>query len=47
MQNDKTYMWLTIITFIGLTVGLAVGFIHMQDYKGPKYAEGVSENPFK
>ncbi|MDA3959862.1 MAG: hypothetical protein PF961_03660 [Planctomycetota bacterium] len=46
MENDKTYMWLSIITFVLFTAGLFAGVNHMNSYKDEGLTAAVQGNPF-
>ena len=47
MENDKTYMWIAITTFIALAIGLTVSFMQLQEYQDPQDAGMIDTNPFK
>ena len=46
MESNKTYMWLTIITFLGFTTGVIFGFMHLDAYKADGLNSSAAENPF-
>ncbi len=35
MDHDKTYMWLILVTFIALAVGLTFSIMHYVEYTDP------------
>jgi len=43
-ENDKTYMWLVIITFVGLALATAFSLMELSELQAPDLF--TSSNPF-
>lgn len=47
MDNDKTYMWLMIIAFIGLVVATGFAALELTELKEPIDSSVYKSNPFQ
>lgn len=47
MDNDKTYMWLMIIAFVGLVIATGFAALELAELKEPIDSSLYRSNPFQ